>query len=94
MRGWRLFFGSMLEAIFFDLGAILGGFGRPKWRSKSIFDKFFGSVLLIFLIDRISYIYVIYLDKKILGSEIFCSKYLNINLIWYDGIAFGLFDIN
>ena len=40
---WSLFFGSMLEAIFFDLGAILGGFGRPKWRSKSIFDKFFGS---------------------------------------------------
>ena len=40
---WSLFFGSMLEAIFFDLGAILGGFGRPKWRSKSIFEKLFGS---------------------------------------------------
>ena len=47
-------------------------------------------VLLIFLVDRISKIYVIYLDKKFLGSEIFSSKYLNINLIWNEGIAFGL----
>ena len=35
------FFCSMLEATFFDLGAILGGFGRPKWRSKSIFGEVF-----------------------------------------------------
>ena len=48
-------------------------------------------VILIFLIDRVSKIYVINLDKKFLGSEIFSSKYLNINLIWNDGIAFGLF---
>ena len=48
-------------------------------------------VLLIFLLDRISKIYVIYLDKKILGSEIFSSKFLNITLIWNEGIAFGLF---
>ena len=44
----------------------------------------------IFLIDRISKIYVINLDKKLLGSEIFTSKYLNIILIWNEGIAFGL----
>ena len=44
----------------------------------------------IFLLDRISKIYVIYLDKKFLGSEIFSSKFLNINLIWNEGIAFGL----
>ena len=48
-------------------------------------------VLLIFLLDRLSKIYVIYLDKKFPGSEIFSSKYLNINLIWNDGVAFGLF---
>ena len=47
-------------------------------------------VLLIFLLDRISKIYVIYQDKKILGSEIFSSKFLNITLIWNEGIAFGL----
>ncbi len=45
---------------------------------------------LIFLFDRISKIYVLYLNKKFLGSEIFSSKFLNINLIWNEGIAFGL----
>ena len=47
-------------------------------------------IFLIFLIDRISKIYVINLDKKFFGSEIFASKYLNISLIWNEGIAFGL----
>ena len=51
-------------------------------------------VLTIFLIDRISKIYVIYLDKKLLGSEIFSSKFLNIYLVWNEGIAFGLFSFN
>ena len=51
-------------------------------------------VFLIFLIDRISKIYVINLDKKFLGSEIFSSKFLNINLIWNEGIAFGLLSFN
>ena len=52
------------------------------------------SVLLIFLLDRISKIYVIYLDKKFLGSEIYSSKFLDINLIWNEGIAFGLFSFS
>ena len=47
-------------------------------------------VLLIFSLDRISKVYVAYLDKKFLGSKIFSSKFLNINLIWNDGVAFGL----
>tara|TARA_B100001996_G_scaffold367271_1_gene338764 strand:+ start:226 stop:708 length:483 start_codon:yes stop_codon:yes gene_type:complete len=47
-------------------------------------------VLSIFLIDRISKIYVINLEKKLFGSEIFSSKFLNIVLIWNEGIAFGL----
>ena len=47
-------------------------------------------IFLIFLFDRVSKIYVMYLDKKLFGSEIFSSKYLNINLIWNKGIAFGL----
>ena len=51
-------------------------------------------ILLIFLLDRISKTYVIYLDKKLLGSEIFSSKYLNISLIWNEGIAFGLLSFN
>ena len=60
-------------------------------RKKFIINSFL--VLIIFLIDRISKIYVIYLDKKLFGSEIFSSQYLNINLIWNDGIAFGLFSL-
>ena len=51
-------------------------------------------ILIIFLLDRISKIYVIYLDNKLLGSEIFSSKFLNINLIWNEGIAFGLFSFD
>ena len=51
-------------------------------------------VILIFLIDRISKIYVISLDKKFLGSEIFSSNYLNIYLVWNEGIAFGLFSFD
>ena len=51
-------------------------------------------IVLIFLFDRISKIYVIYLDKKFLGSEIFSSEFLNITLIWNEGIAFGLLSFN
>ena len=60
---------------------------------KNFIINFF-LVLLIFLFDRISKIYVIYLDKKFLGSEIFSSEFLNITLIWNDGIAFGLFSFD
>ena len=49
---------------------------------------------LIFLIDRLSKIYIIYLDKKFFGTEIFSSKFLNIQLTWNEGIAFGLFSFN
>ena len=48
-------------------------------------------VLLLFIIDRFSKIYVIHQDKNFPGSEIYSSEYLNISLIWNQGIAFGLF---
>ena len=51
-------------------------------------------ISIIFLFDRISKIYVIYLDNKLFGSEIFSSNFLNIYLIWNEGIAFGLFSFN
>tara|TARA_B100001564_G_scaffold352842_1_gene360868 strand:- start:1667 stop:2158 length:492 start_codon:yes stop_codon:yes gene_type:complete len=60
---------------------------------KNNFINFF-FILLIFLLDRISKIYVIDLDKKFFGSEIFSSKFLNISLIWNEGIAFGLLSFN
>ena len=47
-------------------------------------------ILSIFALDRFSKIYVIFLNEKSLSAELFESKYLNINLIWNEGIAFGL----
>ena len=47
-------------------------------------------ILSIFTLDRFSKIYVIFYNEKSLSAELFESKYLNINLIWNEGIAFGL----
>ena len=54
----------------------------------------FSLVLFIFIIDRISKLYVIHKDKLNFNSEIYSSKFLNIHLIWNEGIAFGLFSFN
>ena len=51
-------------------------------------------VLTIFFLDRISKFYVIFLNEKNLSPDIFTSKFLNINLIWNEGIAFGLLSFN
>ena len=51
-------------------------------------------IFTIFLIDRISKIYVINFDIKNSSSELYTSKFLNINLIWNEGIAFGLFSFS
>ena len=51
-------------------------------------------VFSIYILDRISKIYIIYLDKQILESNIFESAFLNITLIWNKGIAFGLFSFD
>ncbi len=47
-------------------------------------------ILSIFALDRFSKIYVIFQNEKSLSTELFESKLLNINLIWNEGIAFGL----
>ena len=47
-------------------------------------------IFLIFIFDRFSKIYVIYLSEKNNYSQIFSSKFLDIHLIWNEGIAFGL----
>ena len=51
-------------------------------------------IFSIFLLDRLSKLYIIYLDKINNGSEIYQSKFLNIYLIWNEGIAFGLLAFN
>ena len=61
--------------------------------SKYLTKKFYISstiVFFIFFLDRISKSYVINLDKLNYSSELYKSKFLNINLIWNEGIAFGL----
>jgi signal peptidase II len=49
------------------------------------------SIVLIFLLDRFTKLYVISLNEKNNNSELFSSQFLNIRLIWNEGIAFGLF---
>ena len=64
---------------------------------KIISNKFYLNltfIFSIFILDRLTKIYVIYLDKLNNGSEIFSSKFLNIYLIWNEGIAFGLFSFD
>ena len=58
--------------------------------SKNYFISFL-IILTIFLIDRFSKLFVIKLDSQNYSSEIFLSKFLNIHLIWNEGVAFGLF---
>ena len=51
-------------------------------------------ILSIFISDRLSKFYVIYLDEINSSPELFTSKFLNIYLIWNEGIAFGLFSFD
>ena len=53
-----------------------------------------GIVLTIFLIDRISKIYILKLADQENGLDIYIVDYLNLYLIWNKGIAFGLFSFN
>ena len=64
---------------------------------KNLSKNFYVSlilIILIFILDRVSKVFVIYLTDKNLVTEIFSSKFLNINLIWNEGIAFGFFSFN
>ena len=63
---------------------------KIKKLSKNFLINLF-VIATIFSLDRISKLYVIYLYNKNFNSEIFSSKFLNIYLIWNEGIAFGLF---
>ena len=60
-----------------------------KYLNKSFIVNLF-IILSIFALDRITKVYVISQNEKNLSPELFVSKYLNINLIYNEGIAFGL----
>ena len=49
---------------------------------------------MIFIIDRVSKLYVINLSKLNSDIEIFSSSFLNIIVVWNKGAAFGLFSFN
>ena len=64
---------------------------------KELSRNYYFDFLIIFFIfglDRISKIYIIYLSEKNLTLKLFSSKFLNIKLIWNEGVAFGLFSFN
>ena len=60
-----------------------------KYLNKNFVINFL-IILSIFAFDRFSKIYVIFQNEKSLSTELFESKYLSIDLIWNEGIAFGL----
>ena len=60
---------------------------------KSFYIDFF-IVITIFILDRVTKIYVINFYDNNLGNDLLNSKYLNIRLIWNEGIAFGLFSFD
>ena len=64
-----------------------------RFLSKNFYISF-SIISLIYLLDRLTKIFVIQLDKNSLGLDIFSSAYLNIVLIWNKGIAFGLFSFD
>ena len=47
---------------------------------------------MIFILDRISKIYVINLFNETQFNEIYLLEFINIHFIWNEGIAFGLLD--
>ena len=51
-------------------------------------------ILVIFLIDRISKIYILKVAEVENTVDIYLTPYLNFYLIWNKGIAFGLFSFN
>jgi len=60
-----------------------------KYLIKRLYIFFF-VIIFTFSLDRISKQYVIYLNNNNLNGELFSSSYLNISLVWNEGIAFGL----
>ena len=61
----------------------------PDYLNKNFLINLF-IILGIFFLDRISKFYVISQSEKNLSYDLFQSKFLNISLIWNEGIAFGL----
>ena len=65
----------------------------PDYLKKNFFINLF-TIIAIFSLDRISKLYIILKTETYLSPNLFSSTFLNINLIWNEGIAFGLLSYN
>ena len=54
----------------------------------------FGIILIIFLADRLTKIYILKIAEVENAVDIYINTYLNFYLIWNKGIAFGLFSFD
>ena len=61
---------------------------KPVNKKKLIFSS--GIIITIFILDRLSKLYVLNIAKINNTVDIYITKYLNIYLIWNEGIAFGM----
>ena len=65
----------------------------PKVNFKTIMINFI-IILIIFLLDRFSKIYILKIAEVDNVVDIYLTNYLNFYLIWNKGIAFGLLSFN
>ena len=61
-----------------------------KLNLKKFFIQFF-ILLIIFLIDRITKIYILNIAEDSGSVDIYVNSFLNLFLVWNTGIGFGLF---
>jgi signal peptidase II len=64
-----------------------------KINFKKIFLNFI-TILIIFLADRVSKLYILKIAELENKVDIYITSYLNLYLIWNKGIAFGLLSFN
>jgi len=68
-----------------------------KVMNKAKLKNFFLNLIIliiIFLIDRISKLYILKLAELESSVDIYITSYLNLFLIWNKGVAFGLLSMN
>ncbi len=49
------------------------------------------TIFTIFILDRLSKIFIIKKTETLDNNQIYTSKFINFDLVWNDGIGFGLF---
>ena len=64
-----------------------------KLIKNTIFSKLL-IILIIFVLDRFSKIYIIDFFNQNQFQEVYLTDFVNFYLIWNEGIAFGLLNFN